>query len=77
MKIFLVKQENSIIALSPVCTHLGCLVNFDRTMNEFVCPCHGGRYDIQGRVIKGPPKENLHRLPVKIENGKIFIGIKI
>ncbi|GAQ95022.1 cytochrome b6-f complex iron-sulfur subunit [Thermodesulfovibrio aggregans] len=77
LKIFLVKQENSIIALSPVCTHLGCLVNFDRTMNEFVCPCHGGRYDIQGRVIKGPPKENLHRLPVKIENGKIFIGIKI
>lgn len=77
MKIFLVNQKNSIIALSPVCTHLGCFVNFDRTLNEFICPCHGGRYDIEGNVIAGPPKEALHRLPVKIENGRIFIGIKI
>ncbi|WP_460181690.1 QcrA and Rieske domain-containing protein [Thermodesulfovibrio sp. TK110] len=77
MKIFLINQKNSIIALSPVCTHLGCFVNFDRTLNEFICPCHGGRYDIEGRVIGGPPKEALHRLPVKMKNGRIFIGIKI
>lgn len=76
MKIFLVNQKNSIIALSPVCTHLGCFVNFDKTLNEFTCPCHGGRYDIEGNVIAGPPKEALHRLPVKMENGRIFIGIK-
>ncbi|MGC8796096.1 ubiquinol-cytochrome c reductase iron-sulfur subunit [Thermodesulfovibrio sp. 3462-1] len=77
IKIFLVNKNNSIIAISPVCTHLGCFVNFDRTVNEFICPCHGGRYDIEGKVIDGPPKNALHRLPIKMENGKIFIGIKL
>lgn len=77
-KIFLVnRNDNSLIALSPVCTHLGCFVNFDRYNNEFICPCHGGRYDIEGRVITGPPKENLQRLPVKIENDKIYVGLII
>lgn len=77
-KIFLVKiSSNSLIALYPLCTHLGCFVNFDRNTNEFICPCHGGRYDIEGKVINGPPKEPLQRLPVKIEGNRIFVGIKI
>lgn len=74
---FIVKSENSIIALSPYCTHLGCLVNFDRNSNEFLCPCHQGRYDIKGKVLSGPPKEPLNRLPVKIENGKFLVGIAL
>lgn len=77
LKVFLVKTENSLIALSPMCTHLGCSVNYDRNSMEFLCPCHGGRYDINGNVIAGPPKESLHRLPVKIENKKVYVGIKI
>lgn len=77
LKIYLVNKGNSIIALSPACTHLGCFVNFDRNTNEFICPCHGGRYDIEGKVISGPPKEPLQRLPVKIEGNRIFVGIKI
>ncbi|MGB9891641.1 MULTISPECIES: ubiquinol-cytochrome c reductase iron-sulfur subunit [Thermodesulfovibrio] len=77
LKIYLVNDGDSIIALSPVCTHLGCFVNFDKNSNEFICPCHGGKYDSEGKVLKGPPKEPLQRLPVKIENKKIFVGIKI
>jgi len=77
VKVFLVKHNNSLIALSPVCTHLGCFVNFDRNINEFVCPCHGGRYNIEGKVIKGPPQKNLQRFPIKIKNNKILVGIKI
>ncbi|MDI6864080.1 ubiquinol-cytochrome c reductase iron-sulfur subunit [Thermodesulfovibrio yellowstonii] len=77
LKIYLVNNGDSITALSPVCTHLGCFVNFDKNSNEFICPCHGGRYDSEGKVLTGPPKEPLQRLPVKIENKKIFVGIKI
>ncbi|ACI21166.1 ubiquinol-cytochrome c reductase iron-sulfur subunit [Thermodesulfovibrio yellowstonii] len=77
LKIYLVNDGDSIIALSPVCTHLGCFVNFDKNSNEFICPCHGGKYDSEGKVLKCPPKEPLQRLPVKIENKKIFVGIKI
>lgn len=75
-KIFLVKtHDDSLIALSPVCTHLGCFVNFDRYNNEFICPCHGGRFSVKGRVITGPPREPLQRLPVKIENDRIYVGL--
>lgn len=75
VKIYIIKRKDSIIALSPVCTHLGCFVNFDKNSNEFVCPCHGGRYDIEGKVIAGPPKEPLHSLPVKLEDKKVYVGI--
>lgn len=77
IKIYLINHENSIIALSPVCTHLGCFVNFDRNSNEFICPCHSGRYDIKGKVLAGPPKEPLQRFPVKIEDKKVFVGINL
>ncbi|MCS7203150.1 MAG: ubiquinol-cytochrome c reductase iron-sulfur subunit [Thermodesulfovibrio sp.] len=76
-KIFLVKKDNSLIAFSPACTHLGCFVNFDINSMEFVCPCHGGRYDIEGKAVAGPPKDPLNRLPIKIENKKVYVGIKI
>mgnify|MGYP001772631599 CR=1 FL=1 len=76
-RIFLIKTENSLIGLSPVCTHLGCFVNFDKNSNEFLCPCHSGRFDIKGNVLAGPPKYPLQRLPIKIEDKKIFVGLKI
>jgi cytochrome b6-f complex iron-sulfur subunit len=70
-------ESNNWIALLPVCTHLGCMVNYNRAKKEFLCPCHGGRYDMYGRVLGGPPRDALKRLPLKIENGKVFVGIKI
>src|SRR5580765_8097636 len=36
---------STYIALSSVCTHQGCRVNFDSSSNQLSCPCHGGRYD--------------------------------
>ena len=62
------------IALSRVCTHLGCLVNFDKEKQIFICPCHGGEYDLEGNVIKGPPPKPLPRFAVKVENGNLVIG---
>jgi Rieske Fe-S protein len=74
---FLVIGEKGLIVFSPVCTHLGCYVNWDNNRKEFICPCHGGRYDISGRVIAGPPPKPLNVLPVKIEAGKVYIGVKV
>ena len=55
------------------CTHLGC--NFDWSADEklFACPCHGGRFDRTGRNVAGPPPRPLDRLPVKAENGIIYV----
>jgi len=53
--------KGKITALSPVCTHAGCIVNFNPEEKTWDCPCHGGRYDIDGNVISGPPLKNLAR----------------
>jgi cytochrome b6-f complex iron-sulfur subunit len=62
------------IALSRVCTHLGCLVNYDKEKQIFICPCHGGRYDLEGNVISGPPPKPLPRYAVRVADGNLVIG---
>jgi 3-phenylpropionate/trans-cinnamate dioxygenase ferredoxin reductase subunit len=47
--------------LSPVCTHLRCIVSFDAETTEWHCPCHGSRFTIDGDVVKGPAKRPLPR----------------
>ncbi|MCX8026311.1 MAG: ubiquinol-cytochrome c reductase iron-sulfur subunit [Thermodesulfovibrionales bacterium] len=76
-KIYISPTTKGHIALSPVCSHLGCLVNWDSISKEFVCPCHAGRYNMFGDVISGPPTRPLSRLPIQIENGKVFVGMDI
>ncbi|SFG81972.1 FAD-dependent oxidoreductase [Pedobacter insulae] len=53
--------RGKVTALSPVCTHAGCIVNFNPEEKTWDCPCHGGRYDIEGNVISGPPLRKLAR----------------
>lgn len=75
--VFLVGSKAGLIALSPVCSHLGCLISYDRNREEFICPCHGGRYDMEGRVTAGPPPAPLSRMPLEVRDGKVYIGIKV
>ncbi|MBF0566296.1 MAG: ubiquinol-cytochrome c reductase iron-sulfur subunit [Nitrospirae bacterium] len=75
--VYLAREGDSYVAFSPVCTHLGCLVSYNRSQNRFLCPCHGGKYDASGRVIEGPPPLPLTRLPMKVEKGRVFVGFKV
>ena len=76
-KVFLAVSQERLIALSPVCSHLGCLVNWDNFKQAFLCPCHGGRYSMSGDVIAGPPPAPLKRLPLEMRKGKVYVGMKI
>ncbi|MCI0469030.1 MAG: ubiquinol-cytochrome c reductase iron-sulfur subunit [Nitrospirae bacterium] len=77
MRVFLVADADGLLILSPFCTHLGCIVTWDNNKKEFLCPCHGGRYNIRGEVIGGPPPAPLQRLPFEIRDEKVYVGIKV
>ena len=76
-RIFLAALPEGLTAFSAVCSHLGCIVDWDSKNEQFLCPCHGGKYDINGNVAGGPPPAPLTRLPVENWEGKIFVGIKV
>jgi cytochrome b6-f complex iron-sulfur subunit len=76
-KVYLAVNKFGLTAFSPVCTHFGCLVNWDYNKKFFLCPCHAGKYDIDGNVISGPPPKPLKRLPLKIIDGKVYVEIVV
>lgn len=51
-------------ALSPICTHLGCLVKFNQVERTWDCPCHGSRFGIDGTVLAGPASAALEKKEV-------------
>jgi cytochrome b6-f complex iron-sulfur subunit len=62
-------------ALSAVCTHLGCIVKWKKARRQFFCPCHGGRFDAEGRVLGGPAPRPLARLEVEELPGRIVVRV--
>lgn len=61
-QIALVREAGEVVALSLVCTHLGCTLKV--TPARLECPCHGSCFDHAGRVLKGPASRPLKRLAV-------------
>jgi len=68
------RQDKGFIALSKVCTHLGCIVEYDKGKKRLLCPCHAGTFDLEGNVISGPPPRPLPKMPLKVEGENIVIG---
>jgi Rieske Fe-S protein len=68
------ESPSSYVAISTRCAHLGCPVNYVAAAKSFVCPCHGGVYDFQGKVIGGPPVRPLDRFQTRVEKGQVQIG---
>lgn len=61
--LLILHDERGISALSLVCTHLGCIAH-EREEGGFICPCHGSRFDPDGRVTAGPAPSRLRCLEV-------------
>lgn len=68
------RTPESIRAFSLICTHLGCLVNWEQGNQEFYCPCHDGRFDQFGEVVAGPPPVPLEQFPVTVEEDQVIVG---
>jgi cytochrome b6-f complex iron-sulfur subunit len=68
------RYEKGFVAFSKVCTHLGCLVVYDKGLRKLTCPCHAGTFDLEGNVLSGPPPRSLTAVPLKVEGDLIVIG---
>jgi cytochrome b6-f complex iron-sulfur subunit len=67
------KSENEVIALSAVCTHLGCIVKYSHSDSTLKCPCHGAKFDVNGKVLGGPAPTNLDQFSASIESGSVVV----
>ena len=60
-------------ALSAVCTHLGCTVQYRGADRMIWCACHDGLYDLEGRNVSGPPPRPLEPFVVHIEGEDVVV----
>lgn len=60
-------------AFSARCTHLDCTVQFRDDLNVIWCACHNGQFDLNGRVIAGPPPEPLETFEVRLRGDQIVV----
>jgi cytochrome b6-f complex iron-sulfur subunit len=71
---YLVVKEDKTIenyGIVAVCTHLGCVVPWNKAENKFICPCHGSQYNSEGKVVRGPAPLSLALSHVSNSDGKV------
>lgn len=76
-RVVYVQREGAtgVRVLDSTCTHLGCRTRYDAALKRFLCPCHGGVYDLDGAVLDGPPPAPLRRLDARIEGGDVVVRV--
>jgi len=70
----LMKTPEGVRARSLLCTHQGCNVRWLEDQNIYLCPCHDGKFDADGKPIYGPPREALRGLEVTLTATEVIIG---
>ena len=74
-------KKEEIIAMSAACTHMGCIVNWEKNDRKFLCPCHGGTFTASGGIDNSTGSwgslylRPLPRLNTKVENGTIYVEV--
>jgi nitrite reductase/ring-hydroxylating ferredoxin subunit len=72
---WVVRDGGGLYALSAVCTHLGCTVQNDGSI--LACPCHGSKYDGEGKVLAGPASRPLEYYAIdRASNGDLLLDAK-
>ncbi len=73
--VILVRKSNGeFTALSAVCTHLDCIVQYKNDTKQIYCACHNGLYDLNGKNISGPPPRPLAKYDVNIVQDEVIIS---
>lgn len=69
----LVMHDGRVHALSLVCTHLGCLVEWSAGAGRLTCPCHRAAFSVTGDVIEGPPPRPLRTFATSIVGDRVLV----
>ena len=75
VKLWLSNSNNGVTAIYKVCTHLGCLYNWNSQEGKFLCPCHGSQFTLEGEYIRGPAPRSLDRFVIQVigDDGKVLV----
>lgn len=69
------RADGSLHAFSARCTHADCTVSYDTNRSQFVCACHGGVYDQDGKNVSGPPPKPLRKYYLVERNGRLVASL--
>lgn len=67
------KDENQVLVVSNICTHLSCRVSWHPDLQHYISPCHDGHFDMLGNVLSGPPPRPLDEYVTKVVDGNLYI----
>ncbi len=73
--VIVINTNQGMRAFSAICTHLGCVVEWDQERQFILCPCHDGRFNpINGAIISGPVPAPLPALELTLEGDAIYVS---
>ena len=73
--VIVINTDQGMRAYSAICTHLGCVVEWDQERQFVLCPCHDGRFNaINGAIISGPVPAPLPQLQVTVEGDTVYVS---
>lgn len=67
-------SDTAVVALSAICTHAGCALDFDAGQSRLTCPCHGSQFDEAGHVVQGPARTALRVYTATLSGQTITIA---
>jgi menaquinol-cytochrome c reductase iron-sulfur subunit len=76
--VYVVRHGSDYDVFSNTCTHMQCPVRFQQDLNQFLCPCHGGLYDLRGKNVGGPPPQPLPKYTSRIDaRGNLYVSDRL
>ena len=66
--------DNEWRSFSGVCTHLNCTVQYQESSRQIWCACHNGFYDLNGKVVSGPPPRPLEEFTVRVRGDEVVLS---
>ncbi len=66
-------KQGQLLALTAVCPHLGCTVPWNKEKNQFICPCHGAVFALDGSRVSGPSLRGMDTLETSVQDGELQV----